>query len=591
MNTTPSRREFIVQAAGTIATVALANSVGGCASNTPPAVFQYGVASGDPLTDRIILWTHAKIPQSTDSVSLTWQVATDAAFSSVVSTGQVLATKDTAFTAKVDATGLSAGSTYYYRFFDSAGSISVTGTTRTLPKSDVTSVRLAVFSCSLYSEGYFNAYEAAAKSDAQYAIHLGDYIYEYASDPSRYGNKDAVALGRVTSPANEIVSLDDYRTRYATYRGDASLQALHAKMPMIAIWDDHEFANNAWVDGAENHTSSQGDWATRKNNAAKAYHEWMPIRTDSGGNLFKIYRKFDFGSLMSLYMLDTRIEGRDRQYDSYGDSDGGIGRYVTALTSGSDATHRMMSATQQSWLTEGIKSSTGTWQVLGNQDIMARMWFPASVLQAQNTAFANPTAANQQAVLKAINDYLTAKATRFAGGAAALSSAQTSLLDSKINPRIPYNLDSWDGYPIQRETILQTVKAAGKKVVTLSGDSHNAWFANVTTLAGEKVGWEFAGTSVTSPGFESVGLGGLAGALDGSSLSTQLGSAAIGAGLGLVDDLNYVDTAQRGYLQLTVSSSSIKGEYIFVSTVKSLTYNSSIGKTISVSTAGSVTYL
>ena len=177
MNTTPSRREFIVQAAGTIATVALANSVGGCASNTPPAVFQYGVASGDPLTDRIILWTHAKIPQSTDSVSLTWQVATDAAFSSVVSTGQVLATRDTAFTAKVDATGLSAGSTYYYRFFDSAGSISVTGTTRTLPKSDVTSVRLAVFSCSLYSEGYFNAYDAAAKSDAQYAIHLGDYIY------------------------------------------------------------------------------------------------------------------------------------------------------------------------------------------------------------------------------------------------------------------------------------------------------------------------------------------------------------------------------------------------------------------------------
>ena len=378
-----NRRDFLVttaSAAAVVATGTLAACGGG--SSAAASEFKYGVASGDPLTDRVVLWTHAKVPNSTASVNLTWQISADDKFAVLVNSGKLTTTADTAFTAKVDATGLTAGNTYFYRFLDETGVVSPVGTTRTLPATGVASVKFAVFSCALYSEGFFNAYDAAAKSDAQYAVHLGDYVYEYGSDPAKFGNKDAVSLGRVTVPANDMVSLDDYRTRYALYRSDVNLQALHAKMPWITVWDDHEFANNAYVTGAENHnTATQGDWTTRKSIAARVYHEWMPIRTPDASNLLKIYRRFDFGNLFSLHMVDTRIEGRDQQYDGFGDADGGIGRYVTGLTTGTDASRKMISTTQQNWLAAGMAASTATWQVLGNQDIMARMWFPASVLE------------------------------------------------------------------------------------------------------------------------------------------------------------------------------------------------------------------
>lgn len=587
-----NRREFILKAASTASVLALGSTLAACSNSDPsPSQFKYGVASGDPLSDRVILWTHAKIDNSDEPVGLTWYVASDVGFANIVTTGRSGASSATGFTVKVDVTGLSPGTTYYYRFIDDAAVVSTTGTTRTLPAVGVASVKLAVFSCSLYSEGFFNTYGAAAASDAQFAIHLGDYIYEYGSDPAKFGNADAVTLGRVTSPANDIVSLSDYRTRYALYRSDPNLQAVHARMPWITVWDDHEFANNGWVGGAENHNpATQGDWATRKAAAAQAYHEWLPIRTLDRSNLLKIYRRFDFGNLFSLHMVDTRIEGRDRQYDSFGDADGGIGRYVAGLTPGTggvppDAARQMMSTTQQTWLTTGIAASQASWQFVGNQDIMGRMWIPASVLQAQSAVPPNPAA-----VQAAVSAYLTAKATRAAAGAAALNPTQAALLNPAANPRLPYNLDAWDGYPSQRETVLQAVRTSGKRLVALSGDSHNAWFTSLTTLAGEKVGVEFAGSSVTAPGFESAGLGALAGSLDGSALVPQLGTAAIGAGLGLIDDLNYADTNRRGYLLITVSPTAVKGEYIFVSTVKSTTYALAVGRTITVSSDGSVNY-
>ena len=588
-----SRRDFIRNSATVLSAASAASLLSACGGSNDAAPqaadFRYGVASGDPLVDRVILWTHARVGSTNDAVELTWQIATDAGFRSLVSTGRVRASADTGFTVKVDATGLAAGNLYHYRFIDAAGNASPVGITRTLPRADVGRVRFAVFSCALYSEGFFNTYAAAASSDAEYALHLGDYIYEYGADPAKYGNADAVALGRVSAPANDIVSLEDYRTRYARYRSDPDLQAVHARMHFIAVWDDHEFADNAYLDGAANHDSaSQGEWAARKANAARAYHEWLPIRSDAGGDRLKIYRRFDFGQLLTLHMLDTRIEGRDRQYDSFGDADGGIARYAAGLGSGSDASRHMISAAQQGWLVDGIRQSSAAWQVLGNQDIMARMWMPASVLQAQQSALANPTAASQAAVQAAIGDFLGAKISRAAG--LALTPTQTALLSTTTNPRLPYNLDAWDGYPLQRESILQSIKALDKRLVTLSGDSHNGWFADLTTLAGETVGVEFACASVSSPGFESMGLGGFAPLLDGSAAAAQLGTAAIGAGLGLVDDLNYADTRQRGYLQFTVTATEVKGEYIYVSSVKSTRYTTSVGRAITVSSAGAVSY-
>ena len=330
---------------------------------------------------------------------------------------------------------------------------------------------------------------------------------------------------------------------------------------------------------------------TRKANAAKAYHEWLPIRTPDATNLLKIYRTFDFGSIFSLHMIDTRIEGRDQQYDAFGDADGGIGRYIAGVTPNpntgvpSDAARRMMSTTQQTWLTNALSGSKATWQFLGNQDIMGKMWFPASVLQAQANAATNPAG-----VQKAISDYLTAKATRAAAGVGALTPTQAALLNTSVNPRLPYNLDSWDGYPSNREAVLQTVAALRKNLVVLSGDSHNAWFNQLTTLSGTRVGYEFAGSSVTSPGFESVGLGGLASSLDGTVLIPQLGNAAVGAGLGLIDDLSYAETQRRGYLLVTATAANVKGEYVFVNTIASQTYTATVGRTITISASGSVSY-
>jgi alkaline phosphatase D len=584
--------DFLVKSSSSAVALAAVGSLAACggssssATATTPAVFAFGVASGDPLTDRVILWSHAKVPNSTADVSLTWQVATDTAFANIVKSGALTATEASSFTAKVDVTGLTAGASYFYRFLDTTGASSTVGTTRTLPASNVASVKFAVFSCSLYSEGYFHAYDAAAKSDALYALHLGDYIYEYGSGATQYGNTN-IPGNRITSPANDIVTMNDYRTRHALYKSDLNLQAAHAKMPWITIWDDHEFANNGYVNGAENHKSAtQGDWVTRKNIAAKVYHEWMPIRTPDANNLLKIYRRFDFGNIFTLHMLDTRIEGRDRQYDDYGDADQGIGRYLAGITPNAagirpDASRQMMSSEQQNWLTSGMNASTATWQVVGNQTIMGRMWFPGSVL----TAFAS----NPAGVPAAISAFLTAKATRAAAGAAALTPAQAGLLNPALNPRLPYNLDSWDGYPAQREAIFQNVKTQGKRLVTLSGDSHNGWFTNLTTLAGDKVGVEFAGTSVTSTGFESAGLGTVGSSIDGSALVAQLGNAAVGAGLGLIDDVGYADTSQRGYLLMTVTPTSVKGEYVYVSNVKLPTYTLSTGRTITIASTSSGT--
>jgi alkaline phosphatase D len=592
------RRKFMVNTGSGAAVAALGGTLAGCSggsdSLTPPPTapqFSYGVASGDPLADRVILWTYAKYPDSNANVALTWQVATDSNFNSTIATGRIETSEANGFTAKVDVTGLSAGTDYFYRFLGQSGLPSTVGTTRTLPTGSVASLKFAVFSCALYPAGFFNAYDAAAKSDARFAIHVGDYIYEYGAGATQFGNAGAAAIGRTTVPANDIVSLADYRARYQQYRSDANLQALHAKMPWITVWDDHEFANNAWVGGAENHNAAtQGDWTTRKNIAAKVYHEWMPIRSPDPANLLKIYRSFDFGNLFSLHMVDTRIEGRDQQYDSFGDADGGVTRYIAAITPNAsgvttDSSRRMMSLTQQNWLTGQISASTASWQVVGNQDIMGKMWIPFSVAQYFNGPGANPTLG-----AAAIQAYLTAKATRLAAGVAALTPTQAALLNPAINPRLPYNLDSWDGYPTQRETILQTVKALNKKMVVLSGDSHNGWFTSLTTLAGQNVGYEFAGSSVTSPGFESAGLGALASSLDGSALVPQLGAAAIGTGVGLIDDLNYADTTRRGYLAITITPAAVKGEYIYVSAINATAYAATIGRTITVPASGAVSY-
>lgn len=586
-----SRRDFIIKLSSVSATLASGGILSACGSDASPMVnFNYGVASGDPSLDGMVIWTHARYADTAllnNPVSLRYEIATDNTFSNIVKSGDISSTSLTGFAVKVNISGLKSGTDYFYRFSNGPYRSGV-GKTRTLPSSDATQVKLAVFSCTLYSAGFFNAYAEAAKSDAQFAIHLGDYIYEYGSDPAKFGNTDllnktsAASMGRVAIPANDIISLEDYRTRYAQYRSDPNLQILHASMPWITIWDDHEFANNSFLTGAENHDpKTQGDWTVRKNNAAQAYHEWLPNRNDPQDvpNRFKIYRRFDFANILSLHMLDTRMEGRVQQYANYGTatSVADYQPYIAGLTTGSDVNRTMISATQLDWLQKGFASSNAKWQVLGNQDIMAKIWWPASVLASLGAVAFNPTAANQAAFAQSMTDYLTAKVTLALGGT--LTPAQTALLDPNLNPKLPYNLDSWDGYPLNRELVLQAIQALNKPLITLSGDSHNAWFTQLTTLKGQKVGVEFAGSSVTSPGFESLGLGSIAGALDGS-VNSKRWLDGNGKNYGLIDDLNYIDTKSRGFLMMTFTQDTVKGEYIFLDTVTSSNYKASVGKTI-----------
>lgn len=279
-------------------------------SNLAP--FYHGVASGDPLSDAVIIWT--RVTTNDAQANVQWKMATDAEMHNVVKSGSVTTNADKDFTVKIDVTDLQAATTYYYQF-KTKGRNSLIGRTRTAPenKADVEDLNFAVVSCSNYQEGYFNAYqEISEKQNIDAVIHLGDYIYEYES--GGYGYNEETQRGHL--PENEIVSLEDYRVRYSFYRLDPMLRAAHQQHPFITVWDDHEFADNANKYGAVNHQpETEGDWETRKNNAYKAYFEWLPVRANSVEE-YRLYRTIQYGNLVDLIMLDTRIEGRNTQRES-----------------------------------------------------------------------------------------------------------------------------------------------------------------------------------------------------------------------------------------------------------------------------------
>lgn len=312
--------------------------------------FPFGVASGDPRYTSVVLWT-AVYTDRTGEISVDWELAGDSLFTQTVSKGVALARPENGFSVKVLVEDLVQGRTYYYRFrFDDQ--YSPTGRTRTAA-NQANSLSFCVVSCSNFSWGYFNAYAAIAKeSNVQAVIHLGDYIYEY--DVSSY---KSTKLRRNHFPINEIVSIQDYRSRYAQYRLDADLQEAHRLHPFITIWDDHEIANDAYKDGAQNHQpETEGDWEIRKNTARKAYFEWLPIADNS---TFSIKRNFSFGKLADLFMLDGRLEGRSVQLEDLGDS------------SLNNPSRTMLGKQQADWLIQSVAQSEARWKLIGNQVIFS----------------------------------------------------------------------------------------------------------------------------------------------------------------------------------------------------------------------------
>ena len=512
-----------------------------------PVSWKHGVASGDPLSDRVVLWTRITT-DATGPVDVGWQVATDEAFNNVVRFGVSTTSSSVDYTVKVDVDQLSPASRYFYRF-SVVNQKSPVGKTKTLAASGASQVKLAVFSCSNYPTGYFNVYaEAAKRTDLDATVHLGDYIYEYASNG--YASSNAATLGRVSDPTNELLVLTDYRKRHAQYKSDPDLQALHATVPMIAVWDDHEIANDTWKDGAENHQANEGDFKLRRAAALQAYHEWMPTRVTQADI---IYRSFNFGGLVALHMLDTRLIGREKQLDyaNYTTQQGlNSAAFITDLTR---ADRQLLGTTQTAWLQQQMTASTATWQVLGQQVLMGRMDIPSPILfEALNpgTGVSIPA--------------YTALKIKQATAPNTLTPTEQFIL---AQPAIPYNLDAWDGYYAARETVLGMARALNKNLVVLAGDTHNAWGNDLKDQSGNQVGVEFGVASVTSPGFESIFVND-----NPATLAASLEQ--------LIDPLVYTDTSRRGYSLVTATAAECRCDWIYVSTISSRTYTATTGKSL-----------
>lgn len=324
----------------------------------PATLFEHGVASGDPATDRVILWTRVSPSDSPASVEVFYEVALDTAFTRRVAAGTTTTSAERDFTVKLDPTGLRPATTYYFRF-KALGVTSPTGRTRTAPEGSVAHLRLGMMSCSSYAHGYFHAYASMAeRDDLDAVVHLGDYLYEYETDG--YGDV------RAYDPPHECLTLDDYRRRFRQYRKDIHLQAVHRQHPFICVWDDHEIADDGYDGGAGNHDASEGPYADRREAARRAYFEYQPIRTEFDG---AVQRTIRFGELLDLVMLDTRHHGRSKQREN---------------STPDTADRTVLGFDQEAWLESQLASSTSRWVMLGQQIMVAQFSLAGSPTSTPN---------------------------------------------------------------------------------------------------------------------------------------------------------------------------------------------------------------
>ena len=498
----PDRR--LLLRLGTLGVGALA--LPGAAQTFGARGFTHGVASGEPSANSVLLWT--RYVGSGADTRLTVEVSDSADFARIVGGGSITASTRRDGTAKYIVEGLSAGRWYFYRFVAPDGSKSIVGRTRTLPEGPTAQFKLGVFSCSNLGFGWFNAYaDAAERGDIDLAVHLGDYLYEYA--PGEYPARNATIAGRDFLPTTEIVALADYRLRYASYRADAALQRLHQVVPMISQWDDHELTNDAWMDGAQNHQpDTEGDWAARKAIAMRVYREWMPV---SDAN----WRSYEIGDLATVALPETRISGRMKQFD-YAEivaGGGDVPARLAAFRDGAwqDPNRTLMGMEQEAWLSGLLSASVrrgAKWQVLAQQLVMGTINTPPEAMN-----WMPPNAP----------EYIR---RRFALGQAASRAG------------LPLNLDAWDGYPSARARLFGAAQSAGANLVTLSGDSHNGW-AFDHAHDGRPVGVEFAGNSVTSSGFEAYV----------PAPPADVAAALVRANPGL----KWADTSKRGYMTVELT--------------------------------------
>ncbi|MFN0024823.1 MAG: alkaline phosphatase D family protein [Parvularculaceae bacterium] len=501
-------------------------------------MFSHGLASGDPTQDSVVIWSRLTTP-TPDPVAVVWEIAESENFARPAASGEVRASAENDFTLKAVPAGLKAGQTYYYRF-RAGDTVSLTGRTRTVPEGRTDAARFAIVSCSNYPFGYFNVYDRIARETSLDAvIHLGDYIYEYGV--TSYGGESGKALGRNHEPSHEILTLADYRRRHAQYKSDAGSQAMLAAHPLIAIWDDHETANNTYAGGAENHDpATEGDWSARLRNALQAYYEWMPVREPQPGALREaLFRAWSWGDLLTLVSLETRLMARSAQFE--------YDQIVPTLTDAAAVSkfrdeilwspdREMLGQAQLDFIAKALEKSAQRgepWRLIANQIIMAKVTAP--------NLEPHVTEADIVALEKEWDQ------------------ARAFIKFSTLG--LPTNLDAWDGYPAARERLYDMARSAkAEGLIVVTGDTHTWWANDLKAKGGAHMGVELGVHSVTSPSpYRRAFLGGKG--AEYALLTNQENP-----------DVRYLSGEDHGYIDLSLTREAAVARFIAVDTVEAPAY-------------------
>lgn len=480
-------------------------------------IFQHGIASGDPLQDRVILWTRVTVPHQND-VEVKWEIAEDRDFTRIADSGTVAARHEDDHTVHADAAGLKPGTHYFYRFH-AAGETTITGRTKTLPADGVNHLRFAQVSCAKFNAGFFNAYARIAEhDDLDFLLHLGDYIYEASNTPPA-GQTPGADIGRPFEPLHECKTLEDYRLRYAQYHGDPDIQAMHASLPIIATVDDHEFADGAWRGGADVHNEEQdGPWSDRLKTCFRVHWEWLPVRLPDPRDQQRVYRKVNLGGLADIFLINTRTY-RDQPVpppDMFGENRTALG------------------AAQREWLFNEFENSKARWRVLGNPSVLSTTWkenFPEEVK------------------LPLLKTKLIAADGRSA------------------------DYDQWDGYPAERRKLLALFRKQRGNIIVLSGDIHVSMVfelkENQFNEEDEIIALEFINTSLTSQNFDDK----MKWAPRTESLKYEE------ALMKAYPHIKWCDLDSHGYNIVDVTPERVHVEYWRVDTVLARTKNEALGAT------------
>ena len=536
-----TRRSALLAGAGAAAALSACSQETFAPLPRPDGPFKHGVASGDPDSSSLMLWTAVT---GADGAPVTVEVARNADFSDVIletEAGLAGPTTDDTTPYKLLADGLEPGFEIFYRF-RFREHVSPVGAGKTLPRGAVDQFRIAAFSCSNYPAGFFNAYaHAAGRDDVDLAVHLGDYLYEYGA--GEYATEDAERLSRVPNPAHELLSYDDYARRHAQYCADPDLQALKAAVPILLIWDDHETANNAWSGGAENHNEGEGDWVARRDVALAAWQAWTPTRERNP--MHERWGRLEIGDLADILFLETRLTARSVEIlldpfpvdpdtaDPYDPENRRlVAEWLEREAGGEDRT--LLGERQLAFVAAALGDSVAAgkpWRVLANQVIMGRIPAP-DYPRVMPFWLRWAVRTNDPLAWSFIK--------RFAFGT-------------------PFNLDAWDGYPAERERLYAAARSANADFITLTGDTHNAWTLDLHDASGERVGTEFGVTSVSSPSrFERLNLPGV-------DFGTYTEEAA--------PEVLRHNAYDRGYLHLTLTRDEAIARHMVVDTCKSRDFN------------------